>query len=206
MVTIVHLVRHGQVHNPQQILYGRLPGFQLSAAGEQEAEQASDYLRTKPVFAIYASPAERTQATANRIAAHFRQPVLTDPLLHEVAVPYDGTPLEKLERIGFQLYAGNRTPFETEADVLARTQVFLRRMLADHADQQVVAVTHGDVIVFAFLHACGAAPRVQKRGDLSHVYGLPDPYPVTGSVSSLELPPTYPDDPPAFRYWRPGIS
>ena len=30
---IVHLVRHGEVHNPDGILYGRLAGFHLSEAG-----------------------------------------------------------------------------------------------------------------------------------------------------------------------------
>ena len=30
--TVVHLVRHGEVHNPEKVLYGRLPGFRLSLA------------------------------------------------------------------------------------------------------------------------------------------------------------------------------
>ena len=31
--TVVHLLRHGEVFNPDRILYGRLPGFRLSDAG-----------------------------------------------------------------------------------------------------------------------------------------------------------------------------
>ena len=26
----VHLMRHGEVHNPERIVYGRLPGYRLS--------------------------------------------------------------------------------------------------------------------------------------------------------------------------------
>ena len=40
----VHLVRHGQVHNPDKVLYGRLPQFRLSEAGEQMAQAVADYL------------------------------------------------------------------------------------------------------------------------------------------------------------------
>ena len=35
--TRVHVVRHGEVHNPDGILYGRLPGFRLSDTGRAQA-------------------------------------------------------------------------------------------------------------------------------------------------------------------------
>ncbi|HEV3068841.1 MAG TPA: histidine phosphatase family protein, partial [Streptosporangiaceae bacterium] len=31
--TVVHLLRHGEVDNPRGIIYGRLPGYHLSANG-----------------------------------------------------------------------------------------------------------------------------------------------------------------------------
>ena len=31
--TVVHLLRHGEVFNPDKIFYGRLPGFRLSDLG-----------------------------------------------------------------------------------------------------------------------------------------------------------------------------
>ena len=39
--TIVHLLRHGEVHNPDEVLYGRLPDFHLSDAGRAMAEAAA---------------------------------------------------------------------------------------------------------------------------------------------------------------------
>ena len=33
-LTVVHLMRHGEVHNPDGVLYGRLDGFHLSDLGQ----------------------------------------------------------------------------------------------------------------------------------------------------------------------------
>ena len=42
MKTLVHLLRHGEVHNPQGILYGRAPGYRLSNRGQQMAERVAE--------------------------------------------------------------------------------------------------------------------------------------------------------------------
>ncbi len=62
-MTIVHLVRHGEVYNPDHILYGRLPGYQLSLRGRQQADVAARYLAARPiglhrVVAARAGPAD----------------------------------------------------------------------------------------------------------------------------------------------------
>ena len=40
--TVVHLLRHGEVHNPTGVLYGRLPGYHLSELGRAMAERVAD--------------------------------------------------------------------------------------------------------------------------------------------------------------------
>lgn len=62
----LHLVRHGEVHNPQRVLYGRLPGFGLSEDGRRMARQAAEYIQTldRPVSALVCSPLQRTQESA----------------------------------------------------------------------------------------------------------------------------------------------
>ena len=40
----LHLVRHGEVHNPRRVLYGRLPGYALSPGGRRMARQAAEYV------------------------------------------------------------------------------------------------------------------------------------------------------------------
>lgn len=68
---IVHLVRHGEVHNPDGILYGRLAGFHLSEAGRLMAKAAADYLAGRDVTVLKSSPLQRAVETAEPIAAEF---------------------------------------------------------------------------------------------------------------------------------------
>ena len=66
--TIVHLVRHGEVHNPEKILYGRMPGYHLSSRGNSMAVATSKFFRGRDVVYLAASPLERAQETAYPIA------------------------------------------------------------------------------------------------------------------------------------------
>ena len=49
--TVVHLMRHGEVHNPEGVLYGRLPDYHLSDLGRKMAERVADHLTGNLVFA-----------------------------------------------------------------------------------------------------------------------------------------------------------
>jgi len=69
--TVVHLVRHGEVYNPDSVLYGRLPGFRLSDLGEAMAVLAAEALKGRDVTVVRSSPLERAVQTAAPIAAEF---------------------------------------------------------------------------------------------------------------------------------------
>ncbi|GAC1445682.1 MAG: histidine phosphatase family protein [Mycobacteriales bacterium] len=88
--TTVHLLRHGEVFNPQRILYGRLPGFRLSEVGAQMALDVADALRGRDVVAVVSSPLQRAQETARPVAAAFGLPVDTDDRLIEAANVFQG--------------------------------------------------------------------------------------------------------------------
>jgi broad specificity phosphatase PhoE len=88
--TVVHMLRHGEVENPTKILYGRLPGFRLSALGEQMAAVAAKALAGRDVTYVVASPLERAVQTAQPIAAEFGLPVPTDERLIESANFFEG--------------------------------------------------------------------------------------------------------------------
>jgi broad specificity phosphatase PhoE len=88
--TTVHFLRHGEVFNPDKILYGRLPGFRLSVAGEQMAERAAGYLNGCDVRYLVSSPLERAQQTAAPLAAAFGVPVATDDRLTEATNVFQG--------------------------------------------------------------------------------------------------------------------
>lgn len=88
--TVVHLLRHGEVHNPEGVLYGRLPGYQLSERGQQMALRAAEALSGHDIAVVTASPLERAQQTATPIAAVHGLEVGTDERLIEADNIFEG--------------------------------------------------------------------------------------------------------------------
>jgi len=88
--TIVHLLRHGEVENPQRVMYGRLPGYHLSAAGRAMADAAADFFSERPVVALYCSPLERAQETARPAAERLGLDIVTDDRLIEPWNHFEG--------------------------------------------------------------------------------------------------------------------
>jgi broad specificity phosphatase PhoE len=86
----VHLLRHGEVHNPTKVLYGRLPGFRLSELGEQMAQAAAQVLAGRDLTYLVSSPLERAQQTAQAIAAATGLPVAIDDRLIESGNYFEG--------------------------------------------------------------------------------------------------------------------
>jgi broad specificity phosphatase PhoE len=88
--TIVHLVRHGEVENPRRVLYGRIPGFHLSAEGRVMAKAAADFLAGRDVTVLRSSPLERAVETAEPIAAQFGLDIDLDARLIEPWNHFEG--------------------------------------------------------------------------------------------------------------------
>ncbi|MFI7602868.1 histidine phosphatase family protein [Actinoplanes sp. NPDC049681] len=88
--TTVHVLRHGEVHNPAKILYGRLPDFHLSELGRQMARIAAEALADRDVTYVVASPLERAQETAEPFAEQFKLETATDTRLIESANFFEG--------------------------------------------------------------------------------------------------------------------
>lgn len=92
----IHLVRHGEVHNPDGVLYGRLPGFGLSDLGHRMAGAAADELvrAGRPVTRLIASPLQRAQESAKPIAEAFSLTVDTDERIIEPTNRFEGLTFE----------------------------------------------------------------------------------------------------------------
>jgi broad specificity phosphatase PhoE len=88
--TVVHLLRHGEVDNPAGVLYGRLPGFGLSAEGRAMAERAGAALAGRDLTLVASSPLERAVQTAERLARRASLPVVIDDRLIEAANDFEG--------------------------------------------------------------------------------------------------------------------
>ena len=92
MQSVVHLVRHGQVHNPDGILYGRLPGYGLSEIGRAMAQCLGEHFADVPLTHLRCSPLQRAQETMAPIAAnHPDLDIVTDERVIEAANYFEGT-------------------------------------------------------------------------------------------------------------------
>jgi broad specificity phosphatase PhoE len=147
--TTVHLLRHGEVHNPQKVLYGRLPGYYLSDLGHQMAERAADALADHDIVAVVSSPMERAQQTAAPVAARLGLEVGIDPNLIEATNVFEGQKVSVGDGVLKQPQAWPRlwNPFrpswgEPYVEVVAR----MRRAILDARTQarghEAVLVSH----------------------------------------------------------------
>ena len=89
-LTTVHLLRHGEVENPTGVLYGRLPGYRLSALGRQMAQRIAEHLTSVEIAKVVSSPLERAQETAAPIAAAHGLEIAVDERLIEAANVFEG--------------------------------------------------------------------------------------------------------------------
>lgn len=89
-LTVVHVMRHGEVHNPDGILYGQAPGFHLSELGRQMADRVAEHLSGRDITYVVASPLERAQETATPIAKAHSLDLATDGRLIEAANVFAG--------------------------------------------------------------------------------------------------------------------
>lgn len=88
--TIVHLLRHGEVHNPAGVLYGRKPGFHLSELGVAMAQRIGEAIGERDIVQLRSSPLERAQETAGPLAAVRGLDVVLDARVIESANTFEG--------------------------------------------------------------------------------------------------------------------
>lgn len=88
--TIVHVARHGEVHNPTGVLYGRMPGYSLSDRGRQMAQALADWAAGQGVTALVSSPLQRARETAAPIAERLGLELSIDDRLIEAANVFEG--------------------------------------------------------------------------------------------------------------------
>ncbi|MCY7373078.1 MAG: histidine phosphatase family protein [Spirochaetaceae bacterium] len=88
--TRVHVLRHGEVHNPRGVLYGRLPGYHLSDLGQAMAVRIAEHLAGEDIVHLVSSPLERAQETAAPSAKALGLPVTLDDRLIEAGNVFEG--------------------------------------------------------------------------------------------------------------------
>lgn len=160
--TIVHLLRHGEVYNPEGVLYGRMPGYHLSELGQKMAQRVADTIADRDIVHLVASPLERAQETAAPLAAatglevHADERVIESENLFEGKNFAGGSKALRDPRAWRHLWNPFRPswgePYIEVADRMRRAVLAARKEAAGH---EAVIVSHQLPIWIARLSAEG---------------------------------------------------
>ncbi|WP_426242621.1 histidine phosphatase family protein [Nocardioides sp. LHG3406-4] len=167
--TIVHLLRHGEVHNPDGVLYGRRPGFHLSDLGHTMAQRIADSIGDRDIVHLRVSPLERAQETAAPLAERRGLSIVTDDRVIESVNRFEGLnfgegamTIIKRPRLWRHLYNPFKPSWGEPYDVMAA-----RMMAAVHAARDA-ARGHEAVVVSHQLPIWTTRLHVEKRRYLHH--------------------------------------
>jgi len=149
-------LRHGQAkNNVERVLAGRTPGFPLTDTGIKQAEATAELLAHMNISAIYSSPIQRAQHTAEIVGKHNSVDVTIDDRLIELDMgKFTGVPYDEIftsnGNVFMKFYNGDleiaHNGVETFADVKKRVLSIVDNILEKHPDGNVVLVTHMDPI------------------------------------------------------------
>ena len=155
MLTI-YLVRHGEVHNPKGIIYGHLPGYGLSQKGREQLVRAAGLLEAHgPFRALYASPLQRAQESAQILGEHLGLGLTTEQLIVETGVGgYQGQPFSALPR-PYMTEEPLVPGIECASSIRTRFLDWAGMMLTRQAGDKIIAVSHRDPIAVSLLHWMG---------------------------------------------------
>jgi broad specificity phosphatase PhoE len=198
MLTTVAFVRHGKVHNPNDLYYGRLACIKLSQQGQAEAHSAADILHVEPISAVFSSPALRARQTAQIIAATYPgMTVHTTRWLHDVSTPFDGQLFsEVVARTSSDVYASNDPRYEQPFDVMKRTLRFIQLVRRRYPGQCIVAVSHFDIILYMTLRILNIP---LDRATIAE-YKRTNPFITHGSISKFVYRTEEIDEIPSYEY------
>ncbi|MBT2554724.1 histidine phosphatase family protein [Arthrobacter sp. ISL-5] len=98
----VHLLRHGEVYNPEGVLYGRLPEYHLSELGQQMAHTLAEHFRDRvsqgaKIVYLVSSPLTRAQETAEPTSRALGLDIHTDQRIIEAENHFEGLRVTKAE-------------------------------------------------------------------------------------------------------------
>lgn len=147
--TVIYFLRHGEVHNPKKILYGRLPRFPLSVAGEEMIHKSTRELKGTGITCIYASPMLRTKQSAAIVAKSLGIKPKISHLINEVDLIFAGIDTQMFKKFHQdKLYSKDNIARGQESiEAIAKRMLkFLSIIKKRHKGEKILVVSHGDPI------------------------------------------------------------
>ena len=157
----VHLVRHGEVFNPDRVLYGRLPNFRVSDSGRRMALAAAEYVRAleRPVTELVSSPLQRAQESSEPFAELFALTPRIDERVIEPTNVFEGKQMKRALRNPLNWWHLRRPSVpswgEPNAQIAARMADAMDAAWRGVDDGDVVIVSHQAPIWITHLHVAG---------------------------------------------------
>lgn len=101
----VHLMRHGEVHNPDRIVYGRLPNYHLSETGQKMVRLSAEEFKRRSdaganIVHLVCSPLTRTRESAAPIEELLGLTAQPDERVIEADNYFEGLHVNKQELLG----------------------------------------------------------------------------------------------------------
>jgi broad specificity phosphatase PhoE len=148
MKATIYLIRHGEVYNPNNILYGRLPGYGLSDHGQEQLLETADYLSDKTITAIYTSPLLRARQSAEILQRILGSKLSVDEALIETKTAYMGRPFTDFDELQSEVYLKPKSQEdETLEQIGERLLTALKQKSKEHANDAIAVVSHGDPLM-----------------------------------------------------------
>ena len=162
-------MRHGEVHNPRRVLYGRLPGYGLSDDGRRMARQSAQYVHGlgRPVGALVSSPLQRTRESAEPFTELLGMEPVIDERVIEPTNVFEGRRMSRalLNPLSWRYLSRPEIPSwgEPYAQVVDRVQNAMREIWTRTETGDAVIVTHQLPIWVTHLAVAGLPTRHDPR-------------------------------------------
>jgi broad specificity phosphatase PhoE len=157
----IFIMRHGAVENPDRILYGTRPGFHLSEEGKGQAREAGEFMERFPIDIVISSSLERASETAHLVADNNSgKPKfgVDDRIIDGDFGKYVGMDVKEFDNNRqhyLELQLAHQDGMEHPQAVADRMMAAVSEALAQHPDQTILFVSHGDPIAFFLAAVAG---------------------------------------------------
>lgn len=187
----IYLIRHGEIYNPNNIIYGRLPDYPLSFIGINQCKSLTynldNLFKKNDKISIISSPLKRTQQTGTIIHNLLKCKYIIETSLNENLIeinnPYEGELISVVAKKNWNIFDfdNQNQKYETYNDVCSRAINTIYSIVRNTKSNNNIVITHGEIILCLRALALKKQLSLETRQELQHD-GF---FPKTASITTL---------------------